>query len=185
MVGIPGAGKSFFAEQFAESFNAPLVSFEHIRNDLFNEPIFSSDEQEIIARMASHIITELFKTNQSIVFDGSSSQRTDRALLTKIANSAGYEAIFVWVQTERVTARQRSIKGKNGIHLTVDQFETIVTQFSIPHTSERTIVISGKHTYASQLKNVLSHLVTPRVEAVSSQPVIKRPPQSGRNILIR
>ena len=51
-IGHPGAGKSFFARQFADTFRAPLISFDEIRHELFNEISHSSDEDIIVARVA-------------------------------------------------------------------------------------------------------------------------------------
>jgi len=47
-VGIPGSGKSFFAEHFAATFKAPLISGERIRKELFGDKQ-RSDEQTAIS----------------------------------------------------------------------------------------------------------------------------------------
>jgi predicted kinase len=185
MVGIPGSGKSFFAEQFAETFNAPLVSLEKIGKDLFETTHFSEEEQLITEKIASYMLLELFKTSQSIVFDGDSTQRNDRALLTKFAQTAGYETLFVWIQTEPISAKLRATKGKGVDGLTSDEFNAAYKRFSAPHELEKAVVVSGKHTYPSQLKNVLKRLVQPRTQASTQLTIEKRIPQNGRNILIR
>lgn len=186
MVGIPGSGKSFFADQFAETFNIPLVSFDRIRRELFTEPGYTIEEQSRIAKVASYMTGELFKTNGSIIFDGSGSLRSDREILAKVARKAGYEALFIWVQTEPSSAQQRAVKRKDAVPLTTEQFNAFVRRFSPPHPSETSIVISGKHTYASQLKHVLKRLVEPRAEAPIQPQVAKRPlPSGGRNIVVR
>jgi predicted kinase len=185
MVGIPGSGKSYFAEQFAESFNAPIISFAQIQKELRAEDQTSNEDQEIIAKVASYLLGELFKTRQSIVFDGFSEQRTDRALLMKIAHSAGYEPLFIWVQTDVPGAKQRATKSKTGVSISSEEFEASMRRFSPPHPTERSVVISGKHTYASQLKNVLKRLVEPRAELTTKQIISDRPRVSGRNIIIR
>lgn len=184
MVGIPGSGKSFFIEHFAETFNAPLVSFDHLRNELFHTPTFNNNEYEIIQRIADRQLDELLKTGRTILIDGSAQQRQSRTNLTKKARDAGYETLFIWVQTESVAARHRAtkpVKGKTA--LSQEQFDAAVKRFSAPHLTEHAVVISGKHTYASQLKIVLKRLIEPRTEIADAQVAPRSAP--NRNILIR
>lgn len=186
MVGIPGSGKSFFAEHFAETFRAPIVSFHRLRHELFNYPTFSKDEDEIIGRVANYMLDEILRTGRTIVYEGRSSLRADRAFIAKKSHEAGYEPLFVWVQTEPETARKRATKlGTDKPALSVEQFETRLKQFSVPHRIEKTIVISGKHTYASQLRIVLKHLVEPRAQVQVSERTTVERPSRNRNILIR
>lgn len=183
MVGIPGSGKSFFADHFAETFNAPIISFDQLRDELFDQPTFTNDEYSIIERVADHQLGELFKTEQTIIYDGSGQQRQERTKLTKRAQSAGYETLFIWVQTETTTAKKRAMKRTKG-HFSSAMFDDAFKRFSAPHETEHATVISGKHTYASQLKIVLKRLIEPRLFTETIAKVSPRPAPS-RNILIR
>ncbi|MBC7943223.1 AAA family ATPase [Candidatus Saccharibacteria bacterium] len=185
MVGIPGSGKSFFAEHFAETFNAPLISFGRLRDELFNEPTYSSDEQAVIRRVSDYMLDELFKTHRTIILEGVADTRTDRQEIVKRSRHAGYTPLFVWVQTESSTARLRvtkAVKGKSTI--TENQFDIALRRFTSPNASEKAVVISGKHTYASQLKIVLKRLVEPRVEILEKQIHAPRATEN-RTIIVR
>ncbi len=185
MVGIPGSGKSFFAEQFADTFKAPLVSNGRLRYELFNEPTYSNDEQAIISRVSDYMLDELYKTQRTFIFEGLADARMDRQLITKKARAAGYEPLFIWVQTESSTARLRVKKAAPGkTTISPSQFDSALKRFSAPHSSEKAVVISGKHTYASQLRIVLKRLVEPRVELVEGQ-VPQARPIEGRTIVVR
>jgi predicted kinase len=184
MVGIPGSGKSFFAEHFADTFKAPIVSFHHFRQELFDSPTFSKDEEEIISRVTNRMLDELLKTGRTIVYEGQTGTRTDRALIAKRSRDAGYEPLFVWVQTEPLTAKKRTTKpGADKPTMNDEQFNTEVKRFSIPHQTEKAIVISGKHTYASQLKIVLKRLIEPRAQISEPAHIVR--PSGNRNVLIR
>lgn len=185
MVGIPGSGKSFFAEHFAETFGTPLVSFGRLRDELFNQPTYDTDEKAIIGRVADYMVEELHKTHQTFIYEGTADARTERQEIAKQARSAGYETLFVWVQTESTTAKLRTakaIKGKSTV--SPAQFDAALKHFSPPHANEKAVVISGKHTYASQLRIVLKRLVAPRVEEVSTQAPPARP-SGNRTITVR
>ncbi len=183
MVGIPSSGKSFFAEHFAETFKAPIVSFDQLRKQIFSNPTFSKDEDEIINKVASYFLDEVLKTKKTAILESHTNLHSERMAITKNAHSAGYEPLFIWVQTEIQEAQKRATKTcVEKPALTIDEFNKKLKQFSPPHKLEKAIVISGKHTYASQLKIVLKHLIQPLPENKSTNPVH---PSKSRNFLIR
>lgn len=189
MVGIPGAGKSFFAEHFADTFKSPIISFDNLRSNLSDSPKYDKEEDEIIKKIADYILNETLKTGRTIIFEGQSDTRIERAVMAKKAKDAGYEPMFIWVQTEQLTAKRRSTKSSDGKQkMSSDKFDAKFKKFNAPTISEKPIVISGKHTYTSQLKIVLRSLAEPRTETVATQVIkptpIDKPPRS-RNYLIR
>jgi predicted kinase len=182
MVGIPGAGKSFFAEKFAETFNAPYVSLEKIL------PFTTA------ASDASHLMqqqtTELLKTRQSIILEGDTDTRTERDKLARQARIAGYETLLVWVQTDPITAKTRSVretKDKTNRTISSDEYDRIVKRFTPPSVIEKPTVISGKHTYATQAKIVLKKLSAPRAEISTHDiaPVRQEERSRRNNIIVR
>ena len=161
MVGVPGSGKSFFAEHFAKTFSAPLVSWNGIREELFNAPQFSKDEDAIIGRVADHMLVELLKTNATVLYEGDTMAQVSRRNLVQTIRKAGYEPLFVWVQTDTATAKSRAQKrGVSG-----EMFNAALRRFTPLKASDPYVVISGKHTYASQLKIVLRRLSSERSTA--------------------
>jgi predicted kinase len=182
MVGVPGSGKSFFAESFAETFNAPYVSLEKII------PLTNSDSDA--SSLFNAQITELLKTRQSIIIEGETDTRTEREKLARKAKLAGYESLLVWVQTDPTTAKTRSVRtSKNKINrtLTADEYDRIVKRFTPPNTIENPTVISGKHTYATQAKIVLKKLSATRaaISTHSVAPVRAETATRRSNIIVR
>lgn len=176
-VGIPGSGKSYFAEKFASTFGAPYISQQKI------EMLTSENVDEIIQVQ----LDELLKTNQSVIFDGDSATRADRIRLSKKARDAGYETLLIWIQTDQLTAKQRatSKKSTNSVK-DEDKFEHFLKRFTPPNALEKPLVISGKHTYASQAKVVLKKLSAPRrATATQEQPSARPTRPNSRNIIIR
>jgi predicted kinase len=180
MVGVPGSGKSFFAEKFAATFHAPYVSRDKIALII--------DDQKAIDRLFALQLTELLKTNHSIIVEGPAVTRAERTSLSKAASAAGYETLFLWVQIDPATAKNRSTKLAKDTHrtpLTSDQHEALVKRFSPPHPLEKPVVISGKHTYATQVKVVLKKLSAPRAEvSTNQQPPARRQQTTRRSITV-
>lgn len=153
MVGIPGSGKTFFSKKFSETFHAPRVALEDIT------PHAAS--LEAAAELARQQVEELLKTGQSVILELSTEARQNRTELAKLLRDHGYEPLFVWVQTDNATAMQRAAKSSGH---TAESFEAHVKRFSAPHLAEKPVVISGKHTYATQAKIILKRLSAPRAE---------------------
>ena len=178
MVGIPGSGKSYFAEKFAETFHTPYVSREKL-NDLVGEAAPFIDD------LLYYQVTELFKTRQSILIEGAGETRVERLEIAKWANKAGYETLLVWVQTDPATARSRYKKENK--RASADEYEKRMQNFVAPIGVERPVVISGKHTYATQAKVVLKKLSEPRKETstLAAPPDRTESAPRRRNIAIR
>ena len=159
VVGIPGSGKSFFAEQFAKTFRSPIISYEKIKKDFQTKQ--TAPTATMTKKIADYMLTELLKTGRTIVYDGPTVSKADRDTATKIFHAASYRPMTVWVQTDPITARKRSIKitaGKKA--LTGEQFESKIKQFEPPTIDDATVVVSGKHPYSAQLKIVLKSIAT-------------------------
>ncbi|OYX53569.1 hypothetical protein B7Y92_02305 [Candidatus Saccharibacteria bacterium 32-50-13] len=177
MVGGPGAGKSFFAERFSQTFSTPLVSWRRIRNELFNDPVYTKDEDDIVERVAFHMLDELFKTGATVLYESNVQSQVHRQEMMKIAKAAGYETLFVWSQVDTVTAKSRAAKSG----LSPKQYDRYENTFTPPKPADAPVVISGKHTYPSQLKIVLMRLVGPRAAGGAKV----RPRPANHNITVQ
>lgn len=181
MVGIPGSGKTFFAEKFTAMFQAPYIDYHKIT-------ALANDSDAAIVLM-NYQLDELLKTRQSIVIDGNTDTRTSRLDLAKKARKAGYEVLFIWVQTDTATSKARAAKqSKNQAApaFSEDEYDRKIKRFTAPATIEKPVVISGKHTYASQAKVVLQRLSAPRAEISAHRTPPTRLEQSARrNITVR
>src|SRR5690606_38433387 len=93
-----------------------------------------------------------------------------RQAFEQLAKNFGYNTLLVWVQIDEATAHRRSTSksyGKNDptrILLPDEVFDRYAKRTAAPNHRENTVVISGKHTFASQAKAVVKKLVTPREE---------------------
>jgi len=190
VIGLPGAGKSFFARQFAETFNAPIVSHDYLRFQMFPEPAFSEDEEGLIAQIAGNEFSELLKTQRSIILDGGNNRYEDRQALMLLAKKKGYGALVVWVQTDERSARLRATKRNPkregdvlNASMTDQAFDSAKASFMPPGKGEDFIVISGKHTHSTQAKVVLRRFVAAPEPATITPPANPgRSPQHGGNV---
>ena len=152
LMGIPGAGKTTFAERFTETFATPYVN----QTALEREFTLNIDQA---ASVAEHMIKELIKTKHTFLYEGPMDLKQDRQNLMTAFIKAGYTPLLLWVQTDPVEARRRALKPlPTGSGMTHELFDDALRLFEQPDEKEHAVVISGRHTYASQLKIVLSQL---------------------------
>ena len=173
MVGIPGSGKTTFAERFAETFQAPFIDDNKIA-----ATAQSGDLAELLSGM---MFREITKTKRTLLFEGATHSRANRTRLAKEFKEKGYTPIFVWVQTDSKEARRRATK-KNG--LSDDAFDTALKHFTAPTQQEKPIVLSGKHTYASQLKIVLKRIADDQ-RPQDTPPTPQRSERPQRPVILR
>ena len=178
MVGIPGAGKTTFAEHFAKTFQAPYINPGTISEKIG----LNADKTEKVTKL---LFDELLKTNRTLVYEGSTFTKAQRFELIKHVTKAGYSTLLVWVQTEPYEAKRRATKKQHPNALSSEAFDTAFKNFQNPGAIEKPVVISGKHTYTTQLKTVLKHLSRnapdTQVPPAPHQPIVR----TGRNIIIR
>ncbi len=157
MVGLPGSGKTHFAEQFAETFAAPFLNADQF--------VQLGGDSEATNDAVLKVLTEMMKTKQTIIFEGATERRIERSELMKQARAKGYKVLFVWVQTDPLTTQQRALK-----NMSADEFEQRSKRFSAPHDLEPSVVISGRHTYSTQARTLLKKLTEARSQASGPQP---------------
>lgn len=191
VTGIPGAGKTFFAEQFAKMFNAPLISADRLMNIISDtQTEATSHERATILQLMLSQLEQLLLTKATILIDGATEARTERHEFAKIAKASGYDVLIVWVQTDSPTSRHRAVnsaKRHNGRQqiVTIEQYEKALKRFTPPNKAEKSVVISGRHTYVTQARSILKKLTEERSENTINVPPPSRPEKRSRHILIR
>lgn len=188
LIGLPGSGKSFFAEKFSEMFASPLVSHDRIRFELFTNPTFTQNEFEIVSRLADYQMAELVKTKRSFIVDGGGNTFAERQKLQRLAKANGYGTLLIWTQTDDLTCRKRALnrnpKGADvqSPSLTEPQWVDQAKRFNQP-MREPYMVISGKHAFSTQAKMVLRKLTAPHTEAAQTAHKEQAQARQATNIL--
>lgn len=166
-MGYPGSGKTYFGRQFAELYSIARLSEEVFRYELFENPLFNKDEADIIERIMSYSLTEMMKTEQTIICEGSFLKLKQRKSLYELAAKNGYRTLTIWLQTDfetsanRANSRdRRSIDNKYAFPVDKATFTKIANTLERPVEKEQTVVISGKHAFRSQCLTVLRKITS-------------------------
>ena len=166
VTGLPGSGKTFFANSFATTFGTASVSNDKIRWTLFANHTYSENENAMVDQISDLLIAELLRTKRTFIIDGGYNSSLKRKHIEIIAKKAGFATLTVEVQTEPLTAKDRakSRSAKNPCDkfkqsLKPEQFAKLVKNYEAPTIGRSSVVISGKHTAQTQLRTVLKKIV--------------------------
>ena len=81
-----------------------------------------------------------------------------RKELRDLFTKAGYKTVLIWVQTDLNAIKQRMRHHYKKLDEAKAALKESYENIEAPNESEEPLVISGKHTYQTQCKNVLSRL---------------------------
>lgn len=159
-LGHPGSGKTFFARQYAAAMGIPLVDTERLRFELFEDPEYSNQEDNVVAGIADYMTEQFLSAGLSVVVDGLSGPRVRRHALRELARKYKATPFIVWVQTDINTAfnRARNRDRRNPYdkfakQLSSAEFERETSRTKAPQ-HEDYVVISGKHVFRNQMNVV-------------------------------
>ncbi|MCL2444519.1 ATP-binding protein [Candidatus Saccharibacteria bacterium] len=155
--GVAGSGKSFFARKFVEVFRAAYLDVNGLRYDIFPKPQFDEEEGRAVRHVGICVLKNLLLGGQTTVLEGGIDTKKERDEIRKLAEEAGYNTMLLWVQTDEITAKKRIAERKTE-KMTRRQFEEVVERTEAPKAKEGAIVISGKHTFQTQMKVALGQL---------------------------
>lgn len=127
LVGIPGSGKTTYAEKYIEEHpNAIHLSSDLIRKELWGNEATQGDNNEVFSLMQTRAI-EALNNGQSVVYDATNITRKDRSYIIALCPKfAKIECHIIWapIETciERDAARERTV-GKEIIDRMLKRFQ--------------------------------------------------------------
>lgn len=165
LYGYPGAGKSYFARQFCENVHATHLQADRIRSELFNDPQYTKQENDIVAQLMNYMASEFLSAGLSVVYDTNSIRTSQRNSLRQLAKVNHAQPVLVWFQMDAETAYSRNQKrdrrrvdDKFTHQLDRNTFQNVLAHMQNPTHSEDYIVASGKHLFSMQLSAAISKL---------------------------
>ena len=207
LYGFPGSGKTYFARQLTEHLQAAHVHGDRIRGELFDHPRYDKEENEVIAQLMDYMTGEFLNAGLSVIYDTNALRVGQRRVLRDMARKSHAQPLLIWFQIDTESSfvrtqnrdRRRS-DDKFAIPYDRATFDRIAGSMQNPQ-NEDYIVISGKHTFNTQLSAIMKRMRelgdVPASNEVSSKVVkpglvnLIPTPSSGRvdmtrrNIMIR
>lgn len=208
LYGFPGSGKTYFARQFCESVQSAHLEQDRIRNELFEQPRFTKQENSALGRITEYMTGEFLKAGISVVLDMNAMRISQRRILKEVARNAKAEVLTIWFQVDPDTAfirnqkrDRRKLDDRYAVGYNVEAFKQIASYMQHPEPTEDFVVTSGKHSFQSQMSTVIKKLadmniikqsaaahqmIKPELVNLVPQPQTPAPGKpSKRNIVLR
>lgn len=164
LYGYPGSGKTHLARELRGTLQAAHVDSDRIRGELFQEPRYDKEENEIVKHLMLYMTEEFLSAGITVIFDANAMRLTERRELRNIARKAKAESLLIWLQIDadssyaRLSHRdRRKSDDKYATPHTRESFQAIIQSMQNPKNEEYT-VISGKHTFNTQRSAILKKL---------------------------
>ena len=145
--GAPCSGKSTFAEKFSKKFKLAFYDCDELV------------EQDGFSRENILVILELImRTRQTIIIEGGLDTERDRIEIRNVLRNGGYDPALVWIQTDVATIRARLKSKFRSVGRAKEFYEAAIANIEAPTENEKPIILSGKHTFETQSKHVVTGL---------------------------
>ena len=145
--GAPASGKTTFCEKFSQQFRAPYYNL----TDIKEENGFSRDKVLLILDLIA-------RTGQNLIIEGELNTEADRQEIRKLLEAEGYNPSLIWIQTDVNTIKSRLKSRLKSVAKAKEEYEAKISELEAPSDAENPIVLSGKHTFETQLSHTLSQL---------------------------
>lgn len=165
LYGFPGSGKTYFARQFAEDIGAVHLQSDRVRFELFENPRYDRQENEIISHLMQYMTEEFLNAGLSVLYDGDTNKQSIRRHVREVAHVTKSFPLLVWPQIDidsayaRISKRdRRKSDDKYAVNMDRKGYEDYIGRMQNPDMTEDYVVISGKHNYQTQANAVIKKL---------------------------
>ncbi len=145
--GAPCSGKTTFAEKFAKKFNLTYFDLNEVTTT------YNMSRENLLNALAL-----VMRTRNTIILEGCLDTEKDRTEIRNAFRTAGYKPALIWVQTDFATIRNRLKMRHRTVAKAKKVYDEAIEKLEAPTNVEAPIILSGKHTFETQTKHVLSGL---------------------------
>lgn len=145
--GAPCSGKTTFGRKFAKRFNLAFYDLDELQS-----------KYHLSRKIILVFIEQIAKTGQTLLIEGCLDTEKDRKEVSEILSAADYQISTIWIQTDMATIRARLKARYKNVADAKNAYEVAVARLEAPSDEESPIILSGKHTFDTQVKHVLAGL---------------------------
>lgn len=140
------------------------VSADRVRRELFERPRYDNQENAVIAHLMNYMTEEFLDAGVSVVYDANAVRVAQRHKLRELARKHNAEYLLIWLQIDLDSAYvrtqerdRRTSDDKYAEPQTRTTFDSNIAGMQNPKTEDY-LVISGKHSFATQKASIINRL---------------------------
>lgn len=136
VAGLPGSGKSYFAERFAERLGATYINSDRVRQELRASGKYSEEDKLRIYKEMLLRTTEGIKQGRGVVVDATFYHHTMREMFLRLGEGYNAKVCVVEVVADEHVIRERLKKPRKYSEADYAVYEIVRDQFegiTMPH----------------------------------------------------
>ncbi len=145
--GAPCSGKTTFSEKFAKKFGLAFYDLAELK-----------EKNDFSRKNLLVILEQILKTRQTILIEGGIETEKEREEVRNLLRKHKYEPSLIWIQTDVATIRSRLKSRYKDVAKAKEVYEKAVSEIEAPTDAEKPIILSGKHTFETQTRHVITGL---------------------------
>ena len=145
--GAPCSGKTTFGEKFAKKFGLAFFDLDELQ-----------EKDNFTRENVLKVLELILRTRQTILIEGATKTEKDREEVRNLLRKSGYTPSLIWIQTDVSTIRNRLKTRYKDVAKAKEVYEKAVSEMDAPAEFEHPIILSGKHTFETQTKHMISGL---------------------------
>ncbi len=155
--GLPGSGKSYFAERLAEGLSAVYLSSDILRRELLAERKYSKDERRYVYECLFDRMERALRNKAAVVMDATFGRRNLREQCRQRARAAGAPAHFIEIRATEELVKERLATTREHSEADLNVYQMLKQDFeamSEPHL----VIESDNSDISDRLMTALSYV---------------------------
>lgn len=155
--GLPGSGKSFFAQRLADRLNAGYVNSDRLRKELFAERFYTECEKAAVYKKMLDEMKHHARHNLNLVLDGTFHKKKVRKMFTDELPEKE-KIIFIEIQAAEDVIRERVRKPRPYSEADLEVYKLIREQYE-PLEEPHLILKSTNQNIEEMLNKASEYLI--------------------------
>lgn len=137
--GLPGSGKTYFAEHLADELGAVHISSDRVRDDIDLRGQYDNHDRQAVYEEMQQRMTEQIQNNQTVIVDATFFSRNIRADFFDEARSTNAELFIIEIVASEKVIRQRVSKKREESEADYDVYLKLKNSFEPIDTPHLTL----------------------------------------------
>lgn len=155
--GLPGSGKTYFAERLAERLGGYHLSSDVIRKELAPSPNYSETEKELIYKKMFNIMYDYADSEEPLILDGTFYKSAIRDNFIAGIERLGRDIKFIEISADEKLIKKRIDQYRETSDANFAIYQQIKEEFE-PYNEEHLVLISKKDNEEEMLHKALFYL---------------------------
>jgi predicted kinase len=157
VTGLPGSGKSYFAERLAEEINAVYLSSDRERRKMFSERNYTEDEKQLVYIQLLRLADEILDKGKDVIADATFYKENLRYRFRQKAIEKNAEFFIIKIEADEETIQTRMSRQRPESEADFGVYRNLEKLFE-PISEKHLILCSSDDTVEKMIEDAKKYL---------------------------